>query len=74
MAEKYEASEGDLATMRRIGGEVARRLRVPFLVIDFAETAEGEWVVIECNDGQDSGYAGVDARAMWRRVIGILGG
>jgi hypothetical protein len=27
------------------------------------------WLVIECNDGQDSCYAGVNAWEMWRQVI-----
>jgi hypothetical protein len=40
-------------------------------VVDVAQTAEGEWIVIECNDGQDAGYAGVKAMAMWGRVVEV---
>ncbi len=49
----------------------ARRVDVPFLVVDVAQREDGRWVVIECNDGQESGYAGVAPIAMWRRIIEI---
>jgi len=69
VSENYEISQRGLERIREIGHIVAARLRVPFLVIDFAETCDGTWLVIECNDGQDSGYVGVNAREMWRKVI-----
>lgn len=53
------------------GAEAARRVDVPFLVLDLAQTVDGEWVVIECNDGQDSGYMGVDRVQLWRRIVEI---
>ena len=34
-----------------------------------AQTAEGQWIVIECNDGQESGYAGVSPIALWGKLI-----
>jgi hypothetical protein len=37
-------------------------------------TADGNWIVIECNDGQESGYAGVLPLAMWAKMIAIEGG
>lgn len=49
--------------------EAAARVKVPFLVVDVAQTAKGRWVVIECNDGQESGYAGVSPIALWQRII-----
>jgi hypothetical protein len=49
--------------------KAAQRLDVPFLVIDVAQTAEGKWIVVECNDGQESGFAGVPAVAMWSAVL-----
>jgi hypothetical protein len=69
VSEKYEIDQRGLAHIRDIGQVVASRLRVPFLVIDFAEACDGTWWVIECNDGQDSGYAGVNAWEMWRNVV-----
>jgi len=65
----YELTAVERADALSVAGEVARRLNVTFLVVDVAQTAEGKWVVIECNDGQDSGYAGVAPMLMWRKVI-----
>ena len=49
--------------------EVARRIGAPFLVIDVAQTVEGNWIAIECNDGQESGYAGVPPIGLWNNLI-----
>lgn len=55
-----------------LGKEVAHRLGVTFLTIDLAQTLEGDWIVIECNDGQDSGYMGCKPLTLWRNIIDKL--
>lgn len=67
----YEATEQERTAATAVAGEAARRLCVPFLVVDVAQTTEGRWIVIECNDAQESGYAGVPPIAMWQNVIEI---
>jgi len=52
-----------------LGREVARRVDVPFLVVDVAQEVSGRWIVIECNDGQESGFAGVSPFALWRNIL-----
>lgn len=54
-----------------LAAEVAKRLRVPFVVVDIAKTADGRWIVIECNDAQEAGYTGVSAKALWERVLAL---
>jgi ATP-grasp domain, R2K clade family 3 len=49
--------------------EVASRIGAPFLVIDVAQTIEGKWMAIECNDGQESGYAGVSPIGLWNKIV-----
>ena len=49
--------------------EAARRLDVPFLVVDAAQRIDGSWVIIEANDAQESGYAGVSPVTLWRAII-----
>ena len=49
--------------------KVATRINVPFLVVDVAQTVAGKWIAIECNDGQESGYAGVPPIALWNNLI-----
>ncbi len=52
-----------------VAEEAAARLKVPFLVVDFAKTADGHWIVIECNDAQESGYVGIPPLALWQQVL-----
>jgi hypothetical protein len=54
-----------------VAQEAVTRLGVPFLVVDLAQRVDGQWIVIECNDGQESGYAGVHPFAMWQNVVEI---
>lgn len=49
--------------------QVAQIVQVPFLVVDVAKTAAGEWIVIELNDAQESGYAAVSRLNLWSRII-----
>jgi hypothetical protein len=36
--------------------------------------ADGDWIVIELNDGQESGYAGVNRLQLWQKIIDIESG
>lgn len=67
--ERYALDAAERREALSLGREAARRVGVPFLVVDLAQTADGRWLVIEINDGQDSGYAGCDRRALWRHVL-----
>lgn len=52
-----------------LAASVAARVPVPFLVVDIALTAEHRWVVIECNDAQESGHAGIPPLRLWRNLL-----
>ncbi len=52
-----------------IAQAAALRLNLPFVVIDVAQTITGEWIVIECNDAQESGYVAVSPFALWQSLI-----
>lgn len=65
----YDWSPREKDKALALGTQVAKQVNVPFLVVDLAMTNEGEWIVIECNDGQESGYAGVMPVGLWQRVI-----
>ena len=67
----YGLTTAERSAALELGAEAASRVGVTFLVLDLAQTKEGEWIVIECNDGQDSGYMGVDRVRMWRRILEI---
>ena len=50
--------------------DVGRRLegRVRLAAVDVARTAGGEWIVVELNDGAQSGLCGVDANVFYRNL------
>ena len=39
-----------------------------FFVLDIAETSTGDWIIIEVNDGQQSGLCGCDADELYQRL------
>lgn len=65
----YDWSENERAASLSVAEEAARRISVPFLVVDVAQTETGNWIVIECNDGQESGYAGVSPFGLWQKIV-----
>lgn len=65
-AEKFSALE--------VARKAAERLGVVFLAVDVAQTANGEWIVIECNDAQESGYAAVAPIVLWQSIVDFEGG
>lgn len=65
----YTWSAADRRAALDIAERAAKRLRVPFLVIDLAKTEAGAWIIIECNDGQESGYAGLSPFLLWQNII-----
>lgn len=62
-------SEPDIDRGLAMAEMAARRLDVPFLVIDIAKTAAGAWTIIECNDAQESGYTGIVPQVMWQNIL-----
>ena len=72
-ANKYSWTEDERSSAIAIANEVAHRIRCTFLVIDLAMTSEGEWIVIECNDGMESGYAAASPFAIWKNILQIEG-
>jgi hypothetical protein len=65
----YDWTPTERTEALRVAGEAARRLNLPFVVIDVAQTQAGEWIVIECNDAQESGYAAVSPFGVWQKII-----
>ncbi len=63
----YDCPDTDIGL--GIAAKAAATLGVPFLVIDFAKTADGRWIIIECNDAQESGYVGVQPLQLWQKLL-----
>jgi hypothetical protein len=69
ISESYELTPQEQREVTKLVNEAASRLNVIFLVVDVALSRTGRWIVIECNDGQDSGYAGNNPLILWRRIL-----
>ena len=65
----YAVTERERLDAQRIAREAALRVSVPFVVVDVAQAIDGRWLVIECNDGQESGYAGASPFGLWQRIV-----
>lgn len=71
---EYGASAAELATIFALATVVARRVDVRFLVVDIAQAAAGDWIVIECNDAQEASCAGNVPLALWGAILDTEGG
>jgi len=67
--ESWRPTTRQQADALRVAELAAERLSVPFVAVDVALTVDQRWIVIECNDAQESGYAGVAPMPMWQRII-----
>lgn len=65
----YRWNETEKTEALRLGAWAAQQVGTPFMVIDLAMTASGDWIVIECNDAMESGYAGVSPLALWHNIL-----
>lgn len=72
-----EMAEPEVAAQAEIdeaGFDLVRRAskilspQVTFYVLDIAQKHDGDWMVVEINDGQMSGLSGCDANALYRRL------
>jgi hypothetical protein len=68
---KYLAGQEEREAGLSVARQAAARLNVAFLVVDIAQSLDGRWIVIECNDGQESGYAGVSPLGLWQTIISV---
>ncbi|MFZ4815298.1 MAG: ATP-grasp domain-containing protein [Phototrophicaceae bacterium] len=68
-APAYRWTESEKADALAVAGQVAAALPVPFLVVDVGQQTDGRWIVIEVNDGQDSGYAEMPAVQLWQNIL-----
>ena len=72
----FEADDYDWTLLEREEGlavakQAVEALECVFVVIDLAQTVDGRWIVIECNSGMESGYAGASPFAIWDAITNI---
>jgi hypothetical protein len=52
-----------------LAATAARRLAVPFLVVDIGQPESGEWMVIEVGDAQFAGHNDISTFALWNALV-----
>ncbi len=68
----YDWNRVEAEAAIKIAQIAAQRLSLPFVSIDVAQTIAGEWIAIECNDAQESGYANISPFLLWQNLIDLL--
>lgn len=69
IGQKYSLREEEVEEVLKLTDWAANRLGVAFPAIDIAKTASGEWIIIEVNDAQESGFVGVNPFVLWENAI-----
>ena len=64
----YDWSASERSAALEVAHRTARAVDCTFLVVDLAQRADGRWIVIECNDGMESGYAGASPLGIWQAI------
>jgi hypothetical protein len=68
---RYDWTESEKTQALICAKKAVERLKIPFIVIDLAQKEDGDWIIIECNDGQESGYASISPIGLWQNIIDI---
>lgn len=71
-AVSYSCSASEQKAALELAARAAARLDATFVCIDLAMTRTGEWIVIECNDAMEAGYASISPLSLWRRICDAL--
>ncbi len=70
----YELGQEEAKQVGALANKIAELVDVPFLAVDMAKKEDGEWLVIEVNDGQESGYSGASPLVLWNNILAIEDG
>lgn len=72
MGGNYSLPDNELQNVLKLTDWAAQRLGVIFPAIDVAKTASGEWIIIEVNDAQESGFVGANPLVLWNSTINAM--
>lgn len=70
-ASPYHWTPAEQQEALTVAKRAVEALGTTFLVIDLAQTTEGRWIIIECNDGMESGYAAASPFTIWQNILEI---
>jgi hypothetical protein len=70
-ATSYTWTQTEELSALGVARAAAIKLELAFVVIDVAQKTDGEWIVIECNDAQESGYGAISPFTLWQNLIQV---
>jgi hypothetical protein len=71
-ADSQRLASEDVQALLAVAREAARRLNVPFLIVDVGQVESGEWLVIEVGDAQFAGLSRVSPLRLWNQLLGMI--
>lgn len=71
-ADPFPLTPNDAGALRRVATEAAKRVGMPFLAVDIAQTIDGDWIAIEVGDAQFSGLSHVPVLELWTALQRVL--
>ncbi|MDU0940097.1 MAG: ATP-grasp domain-containing protein [Clostridiales bacterium] len=72
MGRRYSLGQDELKEVLRLTDWAAEKLGASFPAIDVAKTASGEWILIEVNDAQESGFVGINPLVLWNNTLDAM--
>jgi len=72
MGTQYTLPDEELQTVVELTDWAADRMATSFIAIDVAKTASGDWIIIEVNDAQESGFVGINPFELWNNTIDAM--
>lgn len=69
MGHKYGIKHDDVVPAIRLAEWAAQSVGVSYIAVDLAKTVEGNWIVIEVNDAQESGFVGLNPLSLWNNTM-----
>lgn len=72
LGKKYDLPKEEYEKVKELTDWAEKQLSSAFVAIDVAQTADGEWIIIEVNDAQESGYGGVNPISLWTGIVEIM--
>lgn len=64
----FTLSKSGLKTISDKAISIAKKVNVPFISVDIAETKDNEWIVIEIGDGQFSDIRNISPLKFWKYI------
>lgn len=71
MSNKYSLGPEDEKLALELSRWAAEKVAVSFIAVDLAKTDTGQWIIIEVNDAQESGFVGINPISLWKNVIEV---